>query len=127
VADRLDETLGYPATCPHGNVVPGREPPYGELVALSDLRPGVPARVRRISEVAEHDAPDLLRELDAYGLVTGALIEVSEADASVQAIPVDVGGVTRPIGTNVGRLIWVERGSSGRGATAKPRRPPPDR
>ena len=29
VADRLDETLGYPATCPHGNVVPGREPPYG--------------------------------------------------------------------------------------------------
>ena len=40
VADRLDETLGYPATCPHGNVVPGREPPYGELVALSDLQPG---------------------------------------------------------------------------------------
>jgi hypothetical protein len=87
------------------------------------MRPGIPARVRRISEVAEHDAPDLLRELDAYGLVTGALIEVSEADASVQAIPVDVGGVTRPIGTNVGRLIWVER--SGRGATAKPGRPPP--
>jgi DtxR family transcriptional regulator, Mn-dependent transcriptional regulator len=127
VADRLDETLGYPATCPHGNVVPGREPPYGELVALSDLQPGVPARVRRISEVAEHDAPDLLRELDAYGLVTGARIEVSGADASVQAIPVDVGGVTRPIGTNVGRLIWVERESSRRGATAKPRRPPSDR
>jgi DtxR family Mn-dependent transcriptional regulator len=123
VADRRDETLGYPTTCPHGNVVPGREPPYGELVALSDLRPGIRARVRRISEVAEHDALDLLRELDAYGLVTGALIEVSEADASVQAIPVDVGGVTRPIGTNVGRLIWVER--SGRGATAKPGRPPP--
>ena len=109
VADRLDETLGHPTTCPHGNVVPGREAPYGELVALSDLQPGVPARVRRISEVAEHDAPDLLRELDAYGLVTGARIVVSGADASVQAIPVDVGGVTRPIGTNVGRLIWVER------------------
>jgi len=109
VAERLGETLGHPATCPHGNVIPGREPPYGELVALSDLPPGVPARVRRISEVAEHDAPDLLRELDAYGLVTGARIVVSQADASVQAIPVDVGGVTRPIGTNVGRLIWVER------------------
>ena len=116
VADRLDETLGYPATCPHGNVVPSREPRPG-LVALSDLQPGVPARVRRISEVAEHDAPDLLRELDAYGLVTGARIEVSGADASVQAIPVDVGGVTRPIGTNVGRLIWVER--ERKGTTAK--------
>lgn len=112
VADRLDESLGHPATCPHGNVIPGREAPYGELVALSDLQPGVPARVRRVSEVAEHDAPELLRELDAYGLVTGARIMVREADASVQAIPVEVGGTTRPIGTGVGRLIWVERASS---------------
>src|SRR4029450_4906529 len=87
---------------------------------------GVPARVRRISEVAEHDAPDLLRELDAYGLVTGARIEVRGGDASVQGSPVDVGGVTRPIGTNVGRLIWVEPESSRRGANAKPRRTPSD-
>jgi DtxR family Mn-dependent transcriptional regulator len=108
VADRLDELLGHPATCPHGNVIPGREAPYGELVALSDLQPGILARVRRISEVAEHDAPELLRELDAYGLVTGARITVTTADASVQAIPVQVGGTTRPIGTGVGRLIWVE-------------------
>jgi hypothetical protein len=59
--------------------------------------------------------------------VTGARIEVSGADASVQAIPVDVGGVTRPIGTNVGRLIWVERESARKGSTAKSRRPPSDR
>jgi hypothetical protein len=44
---------------------------------------------------------------------------VSGADASVQAIPVDVGGVIRPIGTNVGRLIWVERGVSRRKTPAK--------
>lgn len=108
VADRLDELLGRPATCPHGNVVPGREPPYGELIALADLEPGTPARVRRVSEVAEHDAPELLRELDAYGLVTGARITISDADRSVQAVPVEVGGTTRPIGTEVARLIWVE-------------------
>lgn len=108
VADRLDEALGGPTTCPHGNVIPGREAPYGELVALADLAPGVAATVRRISEVAEHDAPDLLRELDVYGLVTGARAVVGVADASVQAIPVQVGGTTRPIGTEVGRLIWVE-------------------
>jgi DtxR family Mn-dependent transcriptional regulator len=113
VAERLDEAMGRPTTCPHGNVIPGRTAPYGELVALSDLEPGVAARVRRISEVAEHDAPDLLRELDAYGLVTGARVVVSRADASVQAIPVEVGGTTRPIGTGVGRLIWVERVPSG--------------
>jgi DtxR family Mn-dependent transcriptional regulator len=108
VANRLDELLGHPATCPHGNLIPGREPPYGELIALADLEPGTPATVQRVSEVAEHDAPDLLRELDAYGLVTGARIMVTDADRSVQAIPVEVGGTTRPIGTGVGRLIWVE-------------------
>ncbi|HUF59108.1 MAG TPA: metal-dependent transcriptional regulator [Actinomycetota bacterium] len=108
VADRLDELLGHPTTCPHGNVIPGREPPYGELVPLADLEPGVPAMVRRVSEVAEHDAPDLLRELDAYGLVTGARITVTDADESVQAVPVEVGNKTRPIGTEVARLIWVE-------------------
>jgi DtxR family transcriptional regulator, Mn-dependent transcriptional regulator len=108
VADRLDELLGHPATCPHGNVIPGREPPYGELVPLADLEPGVPATVQRVSEVAEHDAPELLRELDAYGLVTGARITVTDADRSVQAVPVEVGGKTRPIGAGVARLIWVE-------------------
>jgi len=40
---------------------------------------------------------------------------------------VDVGGVTRPIGTNVGRLIWVELESARKGTTAKSRRPPSDR
>lgn len=108
VADRFDELLGQPATCPHGNVIPGRKAPYGELVALADLVPGVDAVVRRISEVAEHDAPDLLRELDGYGLITGARIRVAAADRSVGAVPVEVGGQIRPIGTVVARLIWVE-------------------
>jgi DtxR family Mn-dependent transcriptional regulator len=108
VADRLDALLHQPATCPHGNVIPGRKAPYGRLVALADLAPGTRARVRRISEVAEHDAPDLLRELHGYGLVTGAQIKRGTADPSVGALPVVVGGRTRPIGTEVARLIWVE-------------------
>jgi DtxR family Mn-dependent transcriptional regulator len=108
VADRLDKLLGHPATCPHGNVIPGRDVPYGELISLAELEPETPATVQRVSEVAEHDAPELLRELDAYGLVTGARITVAGADRSVQAIPVEVGGKTRPIGTAVARLIWVE-------------------
>jgi DtxR family Mn-dependent transcriptional regulator len=108
VADALDRSMDHPATCPHGNLIPGRRPPYGTLVALADVPPGVRARIRRISEVAEHDAPNLLRELDAYGVVTGAEVAVGAADTSVGAIPVEVGGVVRPIGSAVGRLIWVE-------------------
>ncbi|MDP9467573.1 MAG: metal-dependent transcriptional regulator [Chloroflexota bacterium] len=108
VADRFDELLGQPATCPHGNVIPGRKAPYGELVALADLGPGVTAVVRRISEVAEHDAPELLRELDGYGLVTGAQIRVGAADRSAGVLPVEVAGHTRPMAADVARLIWVE-------------------
>ncbi len=35
VADRLDEHLGRPTTCPHGNVIPGKTAPYGELESLA--------------------------------------------------------------------------------------------
>ncbi|HXJ63673.1 MAG TPA: metal-dependent transcriptional regulator [Actinomycetota bacterium] len=108
VADRIDQLLGGPSTCPHGNLIPGRSRPYGELVPLSELSPGVTAVVRRISEVAEHDAPDLLRELESYELMTGARVTVATASPSVQAIPVQVAGSTRPLGTKVASLIWVE-------------------
>jgi DtxR family Mn-dependent transcriptional regulator len=108
VAERLDVTMDHPSTCPHGNVIPGREPPYGALVALSDLVPGTEAHVRRISEVAEHDAPDLLRELDSYGLVTGTAVVVTSSDGSTVGFRVD--GADRAIDTGRAGLIWVEPG-----------------
>ena len=108
LADRIDELLGHPTTCPHGNLIPGRKPPYGELIALADLEPGVPAHIRRISEVAEHDAPDLLADLRDYGLVTGTQISLASENHGMDALPVQIGQEIRPIGTSVARLIWVE-------------------
>jgi DtxR family Mn-dependent transcriptional regulator len=107
LVERLDEHLGRPETCPHGNVIPGRETPYGTLVPLPDLEPGTPAFVRRISEVAEHDAPDLLRLLDASGIVTGRRVEIA-GTRSAGAISVRVGRETVALGTSVARSIWVE-------------------
>jgi DtxR family Mn-dependent transcriptional regulator len=109
VAERLDEHLGRPSTCPHGNVIPGKKAPYGRLVPLAELAPGVAASVRRISEVAEHDAPDLLRRLDSHGLVTGATVAVAPDGASEDAITVNIGDRTMALGTSTARLIWVER------------------
>ncbi len=109
VAERLDEHLGHPATCPHGNVIPGNTAPYGELVPLAELPPGVKAHVRRISEVAEHDAPDLLRRLDGNGLVTGAEVVVAVDGSSEDAVTVDIGDRTMALGISTARLIWVER------------------
>jgi DtxR family Mn-dependent transcriptional regulator len=109
VADRLDEHLGQPATCPHGNLIPGRTAPYGQLIPLADLARGDRARVQRISEVAEHDAPDLLELLDRNGLVTGAVVTIADDDPSAGAFTVEVGGRAMALGTATARLIWVER------------------
>jgi DtxR family Mn-dependent transcriptional regulator len=108
VAARLDDHLGHPKTCPHGNVIPGRAAPYGALTSLAELPVGAPAVVRRISEVAEHDAPDLLRRLDGHGVVTGTAVEVAERMPGADAVSLLVDGRTLALGQDVAALIWVE-------------------
>jgi len=73
---RLDEFLGHPETCPHGNpidVAAARRRPAG--VPLSSLDSGTRATIYRITEEAEDD-PALLSYLEARGLRPGAQIEV---------------------------------------------------
>jgi DtxR family transcriptional regulator, Mn-dependent transcriptional regulator len=107
VADRLDEQLGHPSTCPHGNVIPGRDAPYGVLTALSDLAEGTKARVCRISEVAEHDAPRLLEQLHRDGIVTGAELTVTHDGRDAGAVTVSVAGRPAAVGTDMARFIWL--------------------
>jgi Fe2+ transport system protein FeoA len=79
-------------------------------VALADLEPHTPARIARISEVAEHEAPELLHLLDTHGLVPGAEVEIEETDAGAGALAVSVGGHRVALGTSKARAIWVEVG-----------------
>ncbi len=89
-------------------MIPGKIAPYGELISLDALTPGTKARVRRISEVAEHDAPDLLRRFDGHGLVTGAEVVVATDGSSDDALTVDIGDRTMAFGISTAQLIWVE-------------------
>ncbi len=108
VIDELDRSLGSPATCPHGNPIPGRDPAYGALEALSSLDPGVEARVRRISEVAEHEARALLTMLAEHGIAEGAIVEVLGASGDeVVTLRSGARTFTLPLGTS--KWIWVER------------------
>jgi DtxR family Mn-dependent transcriptional regulator len=108
LADRLDAHLGNPTTCPHGNVIPGRTAPYGTLVALADLEPGRWSRIRRISEVAEHDAPDLLTYLFQEQLVLGTRVRVDGASKTSGAVNVHTGKRSVALGIETARSIWVE-------------------
>ncbi len=107
VLERLDEHLGRPSTCPHGNVIPGRRPPPGRpMQRLVELPVGVESRVFRISEVAEHEAPQLLAVLHDGGVVPQAEIRVGErADGQLRLI---VDGHPVVLSEGVAAAVWVE-------------------
>lgn len=109
VLDRLYEKLGEPATCPHGNDIPGHGPGRRDLVTLPGLSPGRPARVSRISELAEHNAPQVLGLLDSEGLVPGATVTVVAGPADPGVVAVSVGGRTVALSQATASSVWVER------------------
>src|SRR5579864_7842703 len=80
VEERLYEVLGRPATCPHGNPIPGHSEASPREVRLSSLAAGSTASVSRVSEVAEREAPALLAYLHQRDLVPGRQVAVLEVD-----------------------------------------------
>jgi DtxR family transcriptional regulator, iron-dependent repressor len=108
VIDQIDASMGSPTTCPHGNVIPGRTAPYGVLVALADLEPGTSATVRRISEVAEHDAPALLSMLAEHSISEGTDVTVIKSDVGPNEVALTVFGVSLTLSLEAAQLIWVE-------------------
>jgi DtxR family Mn-dependent transcriptional regulator len=108
VVDQIDTSMGSPATCPHGNVIPGRDARYGVLVALADLEPGTPATVRRISEVAEHEAPALLSMLAEHAIHEGSEVRVIESNVGPNDVALSVAGEDLTLSLEAARLIWVQ-------------------
>ena len=108
VIDRIDASMGRPATCPHGNVIPGRPSPYGALVSLADLEPTTLATIRRISEVAEHEARPFLSLLARHGISEGCDVTLSEDAPSADVLSVVVGDNLLTIPVEAAKLVWVE-------------------
>jgi DtxR family Mn-dependent transcriptional regulator len=107
VLDRLDDQLGRPSTCPHGNVIPGRTPPEGgRLIRLVDLEDGEHARVARISEVAEHEAPQLLHILDQHGITPG--VDVGVVGRSAAGWILQAGRGEIQVDQSTAWAVWVE-------------------
>jgi DtxR family transcriptional regulator, Mn-dependent transcriptional regulator len=77
VTDRIDDLLGRPPTCPHGNPIPrdGRTPERPAGVAMSSAVAGHEITVLRVTEEAEEDAR-LLTFLQENGIRPGHVFEV---------------------------------------------------
>ena len=79
VTDKIDELLGSPPTCPHGNPIPrdGRTPERPAGLPLSSARAGSDVTILRVTEEAEEDAR-LLTFLQENGVRPGHAFEVVE-------------------------------------------------
>lgn len=109
VLERLHHRLGDPTTCPHGNVIPGSAAPARVLAPLTSLEMGAMARIARISELAEHEAPSLLTFLYDAGLVPGRLVEVVTALGAGGVLEVRiVRGASVHLSAEVAAALWVE-------------------
>jgi DtxR family Mn-dependent transcriptional regulator len=77
VTDKIDELLGNPPTCPHGNPIPrgGHTPERPAGLPLSSARAGSDVTILRVTEEAEEDAR-LLTFLQENGVRPGHAFEV---------------------------------------------------
>ena len=77
VTDQIDDLLGRPPTCPHGNPIPrgGHTPERPAGLLLSDAATGSEVTILRVTEEAEEDAR-LLTFLQENGVRPGNLFEV---------------------------------------------------
>jgi DtxR family transcriptional regulator, Mn-dependent transcriptional regulator len=89
VEARLDEMLGHPEICPHGNPIDlatAKRRPVG--TPLSEMEAGSRATVYRITEEAEEDA-GLLSYLEARALKPGAPITILARSGSLDSLTLE--------------------------------------
>jgi DtxR family transcriptional regulator, iron-dependent repressor len=112
VEARLDEMLGHPETCPHGNPIDAetaRRRPAG--IALSEMEAGAAATIYRITEEAEEDA-GLLSYLEARALTPGAHVTILARSESLDSLTLDGPRGRATLGLRPAALVRVLPGEA---------------
>lgn len=107
VVNALDNFLGHPTTCPHGNPIPqaASTATTAKEVSLAELEPGESGRVRAIRP----ESTVLLQHLAHNNLKPGHTLTVTEIAPFNGPIMLEVDGANRAIGQEVAEHIYVER------------------
>ena len=112
VEARLDEMLGHPETCPHGNPIDAataRRRPAG--TPLDRVEAGSRATIYRITEEAEEDA-GLLSYLEARALTPGAVVHVLARSESLDSLTLEGPRGRATLGLRPAALIRVLPGEA---------------
>src|SRR3989441_12137370 len=107
VERRLYEVLGRPATCPHGNPIPGYSEASPREMRVSSLPSGARAAITRVSEVAEREAPLLLAYLDQRDLTPGREVSILEVDDVGRTLRVRVADKDVTLSHETASKIWA--------------------
>lgn len=107
VTERLYESLGRPPSCPHGNPIPGTTELNPAEVRLSTLKQGSVARVSRVSEVAEREAPSLLGYLHERQLVPGTGLRVLRTDEVGGTLTIEIDDRETALSRDTASKVWV--------------------
>jgi len=111
VADKLDELLGHPPTCPHGNPLPrdGRTADRPAGIPLSEAPAGAEITILRVTEEAEEDAR-LLTFLQEHGMRPGSVFRVADRAEHIGTMTLERDGSRATIGLVAAAKIRVLEG-----------------
>jgi len=103
----LENALGNPKTCPHGNPIPSEHGEMREAKSelLTSLNLGESGVITKITE----EKQDLLQYLATLGLVPGASVEIKEKAPFNGPIIVKAMGANYALGRNIASVIWVKK------------------
>ncbi len=111
VTEALNKHLGYPATCPHGNPIPGNVRSAradSQVFQLSQANEGDRVTVVRISEYAEN-VSELLDYLGKRGVMPGAALTVAEIAPLKGPLTLKLGTKVTSMSREVAGFVWVKR------------------
>jgi DtxR family Mn-dependent transcriptional regulator len=125
VERRLVEMLGYPVSCPHGNLIPGlaelgvpddaqrraraAQEERAEAMTAVAARAAKPVTIRRISEQVQSDTA-LMLKLKRSGIQPGREVTLASSDDGVRVTSDDrLGGVTAELPRPIAAHVFVSR------------------
>jgi len=108
IEDRMDELMGHPTSCPHGDPIPSQT---GVMPALNDkpltvIPPGQQGTITRVKT----REPEKLQYLAEIGLMPGASFELVNRAPFNGPLRLKLGRNEQVIGNDLAAALWVQLG-----------------